>query len=347
MTVTAQNNRIAYSGNGVTTSFSFPYYFIAAADMKVYVDGVLKTLTTHYTISGSAPYTGGANIVFGSAPANAAEIVLLSDPAITQGVDLVDNDDFPVEASVETPLDRLTLICRRLYDLVSRSVRMSDSVSSSFDGEIPEANALEVLRLNAAGTGIESVPVSDLILESYAIAKDGQTTTTAIIPFAQGIQTNTISGTSDLQITSATDMTIKGADVALRNNDDDLIASWADGSSQIIFEGRVQALEGIVAGAYNASSNPAVKTKKLTGTSSGSVSGSVSVAHGLDASKIISVSAVLTALGSVYYLPGYDSPFTTSAYLVHFDANNVILTLNAGASNITSRPFTIWITYEV
>lgn len=159
MTVTAQNNRISYTGNGVTTSFSFPYYFIAATDMKVYVAGVLKTLTTDYTISGTAPYTGGANIVFGAAPANLASIVLLADPAITQGVDLVDNDNFPVEASVETPLDRLTLICRRLYDLISRSIFLSDSLASTAELRLESIAPDGYLKINAAGDGVEAVAV--------------------------------------------------------------------------------------------------------------------------------------------------------------------------------------------
>ena len=281
MTVTAQNNRIAYSGNGVTTSFSFPYYFIASADMKVYVDGVLKTLTTHYTISGSAPYTGGANIVFGSAPANAAEIVLLSDPAITQGVDLVDNDDFPVEASVETPLDRLTLICRRLYDLVTRSFRIGDSVSGSFDGSLTTFAPLGVLRINGDGDGIETV---------------------------------------------------------------ELAATGENG---------LESPAGLVAGAYDATSNPAVKTKKLTGISPAR-GASANFPHGIaDSSKILGVAVSIYDGSLNKYLPGdtitsLGGPNPSVNYAVFIGLFNVSVSLASNAhADIIGKAVTVWITYEV
>ena len=51
-----------YTGNGSTTTYSFTFPYLKNSDVKVTLDSVLKTETTHYTISNT-------NIVFGTAPA--------------------------------------------------------------------------------------------------------------------------------------------------------------------------------------------------------------------------------------------------------------------------------------
>jgi len=56
MTITLAQNaaRVSYSvSEGATqTSFTVSFEFFDDADLNVYVDGTLKTITTHYTVSG-------------------------------------------------------------------------------------------------------------------------------------------------------------------------------------------------------------------------------------------------------------------------------------------------------
>ena len=153
MTVSTTTNRVSFTGDGVSTSFSFPYSVLAAADLKVYLAGTLKTLTTHYTLSGTAPYTSGTNVQFLSAPAAAAAIVILRDPAITQAVDITDNDDLPA-TSIETPLDRLTMICQRLRDSLDRSFTLSDSDVSGASLVLPTPAASKLIGWDSAGTAL-------------------------------------------------------------------------------------------------------------------------------------------------------------------------------------------------
>jgi len=124
MTVASANVRITTTGNGTTTSFSYPYYVIAAADLKVYVNGALQTLTTHYTLSGTAPYTNGTNVQFVTAPATGLQIILVRDPPQTQLTAYVENDPFPV-ATVEQALDKLTMLAHTTRDTGSRALRLS------------------------------------------------------------------------------------------------------------------------------------------------------------------------------------------------------------------------------
>ena len=73
---------IDYTGDGnATKSFSFPS--IQESDVKVQVDGVLKTTSTHYNITGYTT-TGGGNVVFtsGNIPASPAKIRIFRDTSV-------------------------------------------------------------------------------------------------------------------------------------------------------------------------------------------------------------------------------------------------------------------------
>jgi hypothetical protein len=70
---------IDYTGDGnATKSFSFPS--IQESDVKVSVDGVIKTTSTHYNITGYTT-TGGGNVVFtsGNIPTSPAAIRIFRD----------------------------------------------------------------------------------------------------------------------------------------------------------------------------------------------------------------------------------------------------------------------------
>ena len=51
---------VPFQGDGATTAFTVPYTPIGTSRMLVFVDRILKTLTTHYTVSGKTiTFTGG------------------------------------------------------------------------------------------------------------------------------------------------------------------------------------------------------------------------------------------------------------------------------------------------
>lgn len=169
MTLATTVNRKTYTGNGVTTSFAFPYSVLAAADLKVYVGGTLKTLTTHYTLSGTAPYTAGCNVVFLTAPADEADIVFLRDPALTQQVDVVEGDPLPVESAVEQPFDRVTMIMQRLDDRLGRTIRQPDTDATQLDELPPAAERLsKLLGFDSDGQLGPVLPIDVEVLELSA-----------------------------------------------------------------------------------------------------------------------------------------------------------------------------------
>jgi hypothetical protein len=189
MGVETTNNRISYSGNGVTTAFSFPYKFLASADLVVIsrdnTTGVetTKTLTTHYTVTGAGEDAGGT-VTMLTAPASGTSLIIYNDPGITQGVDLRENDSSPAETQ-ETALDRLTLISQRLKSRLDRSVRLSDGFSPSFDPTLPvdlDAAGSKVPLVNAGGTGWAvggSWPTADNINNAQTYANSASSSASA------------------------------------------------------------------------------------------------------------------------------------------------------------------------
>lgn len=97
----------------------------------------------------------------------------------------------------------------------------------------------------------------------------------------------------------------------------------------------------------NGSNAPAIKMLKLTGTTAATQGSFSSIAHGLNAAKILSVSVQVESVTNVNwippgftYLPGYEY-----TYVVSF--NNITVYNLAGVSaNILSKPIKILIVYE-
>lgn len=182
MTVQSQISRITQNGDGSTVTFPVSFYFLADGDLTVIVDGVTQTITTDYTVTGAGNPAGGS-VTFTTAPASGTgNVVIFRDPDLTQLLDYIENDDFPAE-SHERGLDKLTMLVQRLNDLVSRSVKLGDSVSTAFDPTLPAINtSLPLLGLTPGGDGLQGYPLGSTPQDAgstvYAPAGTGAVATT-------------------------------------------------------------------------------------------------------------------------------------------------------------------------
>ena len=130
MTVSSTTTKQSYSGNGSTTVFAYGFKIFADADLRVIeraADGTetVKSLTTHYTVSGAGTDSGG-NVTFGTAPASGVTVIIKRNLTLTQGTDYVANDPFPAE-SHEEALDRLTFITQGIQEELDRAIKASET----------------------------------------------------------------------------------------------------------------------------------------------------------------------------------------------------------------------------
>lgn len=101
-----------YTGDGTTAAFSFPVKFLENADVEVYVENVLRVLTTQYTVSGAGGPSGGTvTFTAGYIPASGEAILLRRRTAPKQTVDLSDSGRTPGD-TLEAQLDRLAMVAQ-------------------------------------------------------------------------------------------------------------------------------------------------------------------------------------------------------------------------------------------
>ena len=166
MTVASELNRKEYAGNGVTTAFATsPVVFFEEGDLDVYVvvdaTGVatLKTITTHYTVSGGDGAVGTVTMV--TAPATGETLVIVRTLDITQSTDFVNNDSSDAEVAEDT-IDRLTMIAQQIDAKVDRSFVLADSDVSGASTTIPTPAASKIIGWDSAGTALQNYSTADI-----------------------------------------------------------------------------------------------------------------------------------------------------------------------------------------
>ena len=94
ITISDTTPRDSYTVGGTPqTAFTVNFEFFADADLKVYVDSTLKTLTTDYTVSGAGT-SGGGTVTMGTGVSNAT-VTIIRDMAISR------TTDFPVSGAFQ------------------------------------------------------------------------------------------------------------------------------------------------------------------------------------------------------------------------------------------------------
>lgn len=112
-------------GNGTAGPFTYQFLIRAASDLLVYVDGNLKTLTTHYTVTGVGVETGGTvTFTTGNEPAVNAHVQIVGSEPYTQTADFQTAATLPA-AALEEVLDKQTRLLTQLNERANRTPVMA------------------------------------------------------------------------------------------------------------------------------------------------------------------------------------------------------------------------------
>ena len=152
MTLTSTTNRSSHTGDNSTDAFSYSFKIFANTEVDVYLDGVLKTLTTHYTVSGVDADAGGT-ITFGTAPGTGVAIVFVRDIAQTQTTDYTVTGQINPQ-TIEDALDKLTMRNQKSQLNVDESFGFADAVTDAGTVRISETaanRASKILSFDSSG----------------------------------------------------------------------------------------------------------------------------------------------------------------------------------------------------
>jgi hypothetical protein len=173
MTMTSQETRSVYAGDGSTTLFPIPYNFFGPDELRIYqttAAGVLSTLVrgTDYTISGGGGANGYANAT--AAPAVGVQWAIVRSTTPTQQIVLPNSGPLPGN-TLEKALDRLTALAQEFSALQLRTLRLPDAEAGNI-AAMPSATlrANKVLTADALGGLTFSTLATGTVAVSSAMA---------------------------------------------------------------------------------------------------------------------------------------------------------------------------------
>ena len=168
MTVSSNINKDLHSGDGATTVFPFTFpildesHFIIQEIIVATGVTTSKTLTTHYSVSGTGNTTGQTDYISGNitmlvAPATGVTLVVKRNMPLQQGTRYPTNGPFPAAAH-ENAIDELTMNDQQQQEHLDRTISFDSSITG-FTPTLPvptvAAHLDGYLKLNAAGTAWE------------------------------------------------------------------------------------------------------------------------------------------------------------------------------------------------
>jgi len=202
MSLANEKTKKSYTGNGSTTVFPYDFKVFNKAHMLVLVGSTEQTVDVDYTVTGVGEASGG-NVIFTTAPADAASVVLMRDMDAIQETEYTTSGSFPASAH-EAALDRLTMLVQQVQEQVDRMPLLPVNIF--------EAGALNPLVLptgngraigwNSTGEELQTYPVTTISSAVFddignysddlaaAVAAIGATRTTLVIPYDISIITD-------------------------------------------------------------------------------------------------------------------------------------------------------------
>ena len=184
--ITDQTRRAQFTANGSTTEFSFSFQVNNTSDIKVDVDGTLKTESTHYDIKTSSNSVGlntdgTGKVVFRTSPsdhtpANNAVVSVFSDLPLSRSSVYTTGGNITA-TSLENDFDTLTMILASHEERLDRAMVAPVRDAVNLDLTLPDKDDRKgrVLGFNATTGAAEQGPQIADVQSLAAITADIQT----------------------------------------------------------------------------------------------------------------------------------------------------------------------------
>ena len=219
MTISTTNIKNSYAGNSNTSVFQYTFKILANTELQVIIRAssgteTVKTITTHYTVSGVGNSSGG-NVTFtsGNIPATGETVVIRRVTSQTQNLDLVENDPFSAE-TVESAFDKLTSINQELQEQLDRSIKVSRTATITTPEITDDATARAGKLLGFDSTG----NVLDATIDGSGVAISATNAANSATASAN-------SATASANSATAAENAKNAAEAALDTFDDDFLGA--------------------------------------------------------------------------------------------------------------------------
>ena len=221
--INAVDRRIQYTSTG-QTAFNFSFQVNASSELQVYINDVLKTETTHYSVSLNGDGTG--TVTFGSATTAGEIITIIGDQPLSRTT-VFQTGQANNPATLEAEFDNVLIRQQQLKEITDRSIQLKVTTPRTVTGsgtsgplEFPydattSNNADKLIAYDSNGTSLILGPTSAGLTTLSAISTEVQALAgiASNITTAAGIASNitTVAGLSteisNLSGVSASDLT--------------------------------------------------------------------------------------------------------------------------------------------
>jgi hypothetical protein len=127
--------RVVYAASG-TGPYNFTFEILAAADIAVYRDDTLLTLTTDYTVTINSNGTGFVTLT--AAPTGATQIAIVGNRTIQRTTDFVTGGDFFAN-TLNDELDQQTIFAQQNAEALGRSLTAPQTDPTTINMTLPRA----------------------------------------------------------------------------------------------------------------------------------------------------------------------------------------------------------------
>ena len=158
--LTDQTTRNDYTATASQTTFPYTFWIKDEDHLDVYVNDVLKALTTDYTVTATQSVTG-SDIVFNTGIALDDKVAIVYTPDIERSTDYTTGGSLRA-AALNTDLTYNLSLTQYLKTELGRTLSLSPSDSSSANLSLPVATASQVLGWNSTATGLTNYSFSDI-----------------------------------------------------------------------------------------------------------------------------------------------------------------------------------------
>ena len=254
MTVSTTSNKVTYEGNGSTTAFAIPFYFLDNDDIEVILRNASDTEATwtygtQFTASGAGEQGGGTLTVVTTptdyTPKSGEKLLIKRVEQYTQPTDLPVAGAFP-SATVEQSLDRLTMLTQQLKETLDRAVLVPET-----DGAASLVADIDSVRANklagwASDGSLTTYDPGAAENHSVFLEPSGGDDTTAIQNAIDAATAQTYGGVVRLSegLFSVTGLTMKTR-VTLEGQGSSTVLTLANGSNTHVIQNNLNSDEHI------------------------------------------------------------------------------------------------------